>query len=49
MLKNRLYVFAPACVRDIITPEGTGLVNELSGLFDTLTDDTPCMSGKEEM
>lgn len=49
MLKSRLYVFAPACVTDIIPPEETQLINKWSGLSDTLTEDIPWMSGKEEM
>lgn len=33
MLKNRLCLFMPACVRGIITPEHTQLINVSSELF----------------
>lgn len=45
MLKNRLYVFAPSCVADIITPGETRVINKWSGLFDELTEDVPWMRG----
>lgn len=48
MLRNRLYLFTPASVPGIITPEQTRLINESSGLFDTVSKDTPWTSGKEE-
>lgn len=40
MLKNRLYLFTPASVPGIITPEQTRLINESSGLLDAMPKDT---------